>query len=115
MQIINTWPEAINLALPELVKIGLIKHLTDAFQDKEEAKSYWQEHQPILIILEQHEAQTISTSLKLLDDVLQHQIERALEYPEYIDGLTDNYTIQLGILSDAGEGLYCVLPKRQIK
>lgn len=110
MQIINTWPEAINLVLPELVKIVLIKHLTEAFQDKEEAKSYWQENQPILIILEQYDTKD---SLEQLDDILQHQIEMALSYPEYAKELGQGYTIQLTILSDAEEGLYCITHPRK--
>ena len=110
MQIIQIWPHKDQLALPEPAATALLKHLLEPFQNEAEAQDYWQESQTRLVIFEQHEIQNINASLKLLDEVLQHQIERALESPEYTEALTDNYTIQLAILSDAGEGIYCITP-----
>jgi len=109
MQIINTWPEDIKLALPESVTTALIKHLKEPFMDQDEAKLYWQEENPILVILDDSDTRD---SLKQLDDLLQHKIERALDNPEYSEGLTHDYVIKLAIFSNAGEGIYCVIPKR---
>jgi len=108
MQIINTWPEEIKLALPESVTTALIKHLKDPFTDQDEAKSYWQEENPILVILDDSDTRD---SLKQLNDLLHHKIGRALDNPEYSEDLTHDYVIKLAIFSNAGEGIYCVLPK----
>jgi len=109
MQIIHTWPEDIILALPEQVKTALIQHLIQPFKNnKAEAKSYWQEENPILVILDSNDTRD---SLKQLDDLLHHKIERALDNPEYSEDLAHDYVIKLAIFSNAGEGIYCVIPK----
>ena len=89
MQIINTWPE--QLALPELVKAALLKHISKPFQAESEAKAYWQQNDIQLVIS------------KLPDDAV----------PEYTDPLPDVYTISLVIISDAGEGTYYLTPPTQ--
>jgi len=109
MQIINTWPKNSKLiALPDKTKIALLQHLQIPFQHEIEAKAYWQDNQTRLIILDQHDTQV---SLLQLDDLLHHQIETALQNPEYIEELNNDYVIKLAIISNAGNGLYCVLPK----
>jgi len=116
MQIINTWPEDIILALPEQVKTALIQHLIQPFQNnKEEAKDYWLEDKPLLIILDKKDQLTLINqpphSLAiLLEDTLQHKLDTVLETPEYTDVFIKGYQINLAIFSNAGEGVYCVMP-----
>ena len=86
MQIINTWPELAQLALPENVKTALIKHLTEPFQNSLEAKAFWQENSVQLVLSEPPE-----------DAV-----------PEYSDPLPNGYIIQLVIANDSGGGNYYV-------
>ena len=84
MQTITTWPE--QLALPELVKVALLKHISKPFQNSLEAKAYWQQNNIKLIIS------------AVPDDAI----------PEYTDPLPDGYAISLVITSDAGEGVYYI-------
>jgi len=109
MQIINTWPNKSKpIALPDTTKLVLLKHLQEPFQGETEAKAYWQDNQTILIILDQDDTKE---SFLQLDDLLHHQIEMALKNPEYTEELGNDYVIKLAIISDAGNGIYCVLPK----
>jgi len=109
MQIINTWPnQSKPIALPDTTKIVLLKHLQEPFQNEIEAKAYWQDNQTRLIILDQEDAKE---SFLQLDDLLHHQIETVLTNPEYTMELSNDYVIKLAIISDAGNGIYCVLPK----
>ena len=89
MQTINTWPEQI--ALPENVKIALIKHLTEPFQTEAEAKAFWQENSVQLVLSEPPQ-----------DAV-----------PEYTDALPDGYIIQLVIANDSGGGNYYVSKRNE--
>jgi len=116
MQIINTWPEDTILALPEQVKTALIQHLIQPFQNnKEEAKAYWLEDKPLLIILDKEDQLTLINQPPhplaiLLDDTFQHKLDTVLETPEYTDEFIKGYQISLAIFSNAGEGIYCVMP-----
>ena len=86
MQIINTWPE---FSLPEAVNQAILNHLVEPFQNEAEAKAYWQQHQTQLIIRD-----TLPS------------------YPEYTDPLPEGYTISLVITSDAGDGIYYLIPPK---
>ena len=87
MEIIDTWPE---FELPETVTQALKKHLTDPFENEAEAIACWQESATQIIIL--GSGGTI---------------------PEYTEALPEGYSISLVITSDAGDGIYYVLPPVQ--
>ena len=91
MQTITTWPELSQLALPQNIKLALINHLIEPFQNEPAAKSYWQQNDIQLVIS------------KLPDGIV----------PEYTDPLPEGYTISLVITSDAGEGIYYLTPPTQ--
>jgi len=117
MQIINTWPEGKLLVLPEQVKTALIQHLAQPFQNNQaQAKAYWLEHKPLLIILDKEDQLNLRTTTPLLapatllNDTFQHKLEVVLENPEYTEEFIENYQISLAIFSDAGDGIYCVMP-----
>jgi len=116
MQHITTWPGQQQIKLPVPVKEALIKHLNEPFDNEQQAIGFWQTTQTQLIILNQNEIQNISKLLKQIDESchqsknknLKHALIQALEYPEYKEVLIEGYTIQLAILSDAGEGVYLI-------
>ena len=93
MLTINTWPELSQLALPENVKIALIKHLLEPFQTEAEAKAFWLANDIQLILS------------AVPDDAI----------PEYTDPLPEGYSISLIILSDGGDGVYYLTPPGVIK
>jgi len=105
MQLFNIWPDVEQLELPTNVKVALIQHLIDPFQDEATAKTYWLEYRPTLIILEDQDA---SESIAKSDSELQHKIAMAQANPEYIEEIAENHVIKLAILNDAGEGVYCL-------
>ena len=80
----NTFPELEQL--PANVKIALIKHLLIPFQNKAEAKAFWEENSVQLVIGE------------IPNDAVD----------EYTDPLPEGYTISLVIANDAGGGNYYV-------
>jgi len=114
MQHITTWPGQQQIKLPVPVKETLIKHLNEPFESEQQAIDFWQTTQTQLIILDKNESQNINKFLKQLDENQQQTLKQALvsvlDYPEYKEALIAGYTIQLAILSDAGEGVYCIMP-----
>jgi len=116
MQHITAWPGQQALKLPAPVKEALIKHLNQPFDNEQQAIDFWQTTQTQLIILNQNESQNINKLLKQLDENchqnqnqnLKQMLTHALDYPEYQEALVEGYSLQLAIISDAGEGVYLI-------
>ena len=106
MQIINHWPDKAELALPEAVIQTLLDHLIEPFDDEVSAKGFWQEYPSTIFILNDMDTRA---SLLPLDDVIQHQIAFALEYPEYTEYLALTFMVNLSVTNDEGNGIYLVI------
>ena len=106
MQIINKWPTDTLLAIPCNVKKALLKHLLEPFSDEVAACAFWAKYPSTIFFIEASEN---IDSLRLLNDITQHQIEFALSYPEYSEPLTEEYTVNLSITNDEGAGIYLVI------
>ncbi len=106
MQILNRWPMAVMLALPESVQQALKEHLLIPFDDEALTEQFWSDYPTMLIIFDEQDNRD---SFKIFDDILLHQTEQALDNPEYSESLTESYTVQLSVITSEGAGLYLLL------
>lgn len=106
MQIINQWPEDIQLALPESTKQVFLEHLIKPFGDKDIARDFWEEYPSVIVIIDK---MVDVDYLDYLSTLTKRHVEQALNNPEYTEQITNNTYVSLTILSDDGAGIYLVV------
>lgn len=104
MQIINHWPDADEIGLPEKVSSELINYLVEPFTSESEAQAFWQECPSTIIVLYEN------TNLAEISGSICQSISFCLNYPEFEEALPNGYRLLLAIINDEGTGCYLVLP-----
>jgi hypothetical protein len=108
MQLINYFPDANELHLPIAVAKRAIELFIEPFGDKETALSFWATGDTQILVVNNLD------DIKILENSftqsLQQQIDDAINNPEFIEALPDDYAISLTIHSADGHGLYVVRP-----
>tara|TARA_R110002167_G_scaffold53233_7_gene152782 strand:- start:55 stop:414 length:360 start_codon:yes stop_codon:yes gene_type:complete len=107
MQLINHWPSANDISLPDVAKQALLAHLIEPFGGQGTAKTFWHDYPSMIIIITKND---VNESVLLLDDEIQHQVEFAHSNPEYEEHLSAEYIVKLSITSDEGNGVYLITP-----
>lgn len=104
MYAITEWPGDIALSIPVKIKDEIISLLVEPFDDEAEAKQFWQEYgNTFCILLADDNDKSI---LATLSEQAQLQLQFALEYPEFVEELSDCYKLSLTIMNDEGAGCY---------
>jgi len=108
MQLINYFPDDNELQLPLAVAKRAIELFIEPFGTQEEAQLYWQSGQTKLLIINNSNAvDLLPTSLT---PELFQQVDDAINNPEFVEALSDDYALSLTIHSADGNGLYVIRP-----
>ncbi|MBA6353409.1 MULTISPECIES: hypothetical protein [unclassified Colwellia] len=108
MQLINYFPDINQLQLPKAIAKRAIELFIEPFDTQAEAQFYWQSGQTQLLILtKSNDVDMLST---LLSPALCQQVDDAINNPEFVEALPDEYALSLTIHSADGNGLYVIRP-----
>ena len=108
MQILNTLPNIDDLFLPLPLAKRVIDLLLEPFDSRENALSFWATGETQILVVNNFEDIKI---LKIsFTQSLQQQIDEAINNPEFIEALPNDYALSLTIHSANGHGLYVVRP-----
>jgi len=108
MQLLNTLPHVDDLFMPLPIAKRIIDLLVEPFCIRENALSFWATGDTqILVVNNIEDIKIIENSFS---QPLQQQIDEAINNPEFIEALPDDYVFSLTIHSADGHGLYVVRP-----
>ncbi|WP_297306356.1 hypothetical protein [Neptuniibacter sp.] len=106
MQIITTWPDKGALNLTEDIYYEAIRHLIEGFDSEDLAKQYWQDIPTVFIHLT---ADDNHSAVGTMSDEVRGQIQFALDYPEFVVPIGEDYQLALAVFSDEGSGIYLLI------
>lgn len=106
MQITTTWPDKGTFNLTEDIYSETIRHLIEGFDSEDLAKQYWLEIPTVFIHLT---ADDNHSTFKTATDEVQAQLQFALDYPEFVVPIGDDYQLALAVFSDEGSGIYLLI------
>jgi hypothetical protein len=108
MQVLHYLPTIEELALPLSTATKLVEYLIEPFGRLDDAKRYWQEYPPALVIINGQDK--VASAIASLDGFMKHFVELADINPEFIEPLPEGYQLSLTIINDEGNGLYLIKP-----
>lgn len=108
MQLLNTLPNIDDLFLPLPIAKRVIDLLLEPFGTRENALSFWANGNTQVLVVNNID------DIKILENSftqsLQQQVDEAINNPEFIEALPDDYALSHTIHSTDGHGLYVVRP-----
>jgi hypothetical protein len=108
MLLINYFPDINELHLKKPLAIRAIELFIEPFSTQAEAQLYWQSGQTQLLIITT--SSDVDIMPTLLSPALCQQIDDAINNPDFVEVLPDDYALSLTIHSADGNGLYVIRP-----